>query len=321
MTWLFVAGALGAIIITGGLFLRRLLGELAALRSQLTEQRRQITGIDRQLRAQRARVDILRQLIADEGDPDHGDGSHPPQAAVVNGIDPAPSAEPDGPEPVRRKRHLGLYIGGAAAALAAISGAAREAARGHRMQIVGAVTGAAVTAATVTIVTVQPFTHDTGYEPPHAEPPATAPPTYVPPGPRRPTRPPGSPPPISSTPSPSASPAGPSVSPSPSTAAPSRPERAPSIPALPIAPAGDQAPAGGTAPAAPDGRAPDDTSGEADDPPPASSTGPSPDPTQPPTEPPAKPPPVAEQPADSDSGLCVDVSVPPLVDADACVLR
>ncbi|MGP4085423.1 hypothetical protein ACTWQJ_12570, partial [Streptomyces sp. KR55] len=111
MAWVIVAVALGVITINGGLFLRRLLGELA-------EVRRQITGIERQVRAQRAHVKALRQLLAEEGEEDsEGDGGPPPQAAVVNGHEPGPQpgavAEPhppDRPEPVRRKKHLGLYL-------------------------------------------------------------------------------------------------------------------------------------------------------------------------------------------------------------------
>jgi len=170
MTWVIVTGALGGVTVTGGLFLRRLLGELAYLRSQLTETGRQITGIDRQMRAQRARVNFIRQLII-EGTID--DEQLPPETAVVNG-DPATEAgEPHGdrPEPVRRKRHLGLYIGGAVAAVGTFSTAARLTARVHRGAVAGATAAAAITAATVSMVTVEPWTHSISHRPP----PSTAP--------------------------------------------------------------------------------------------------------------------------------------------------
>ncbi|MEU3899806.1 hypothetical protein [Streptomyces sp. NPDC029519] len=265
-------------------------------------------------------MNILRQLIADDGDRDDNDGtgSPPPQAAVVNGNDPAPSADLAAPEPARRKRHLGLYIGGAAAALAAISGAAREAASGHRAQLVGAVTGAAVTAATVTVVTVQPFHQDSGYEAPYADPlPATSPPTYVPPG-SRPSKPPGSTAPSPTAP-PTVSPTGPSVSPSPSATGPTLSGRA-SQPPVSAVPAGGKAPAADASLAGPDSGAEDDTGGNADEPPPAAgaSPGPSPGPTQPPPDPVDDPPPAAEESADS--GLCVDLAARPPVETQTCAL-
>lgn len=150
MALVIVTGALGVIIITGGLYLRSLLGELVELRNQLAECRRQITGIDRQMRAQRAHVTFLRQLLTEdeEGDPHE-------QAAVVNGsLHPSATHPPSHPKPVRRKRHLGLYLGGAVAALGT---AARVGLREHRSHLISAVTGAAVTATTVTAVAIQPW--------------------------------------------------------------------------------------------------------------------------------------------------------------------
>jgi hypothetical protein len=173
MTWVRVAGALGVIMtifVTGGLFLRRLLGELADLRGQLTEQRRQITGIDRQMRAQRAHVNFIRQLLAEDDD-----SEPPPQAAVAGASDPSPSsvAGPHGPEafqPVRRKRHLGLYLGGAVAALGTVSNAARLCARVHRGALVSALSAATISVATMTAVTVQPWTGSVGHRPPSSQP-------------------------------------------------------------------------------------------------------------------------------------------------------
>ncbi|MEU7403863.1 DUF948 domain-containing protein [Streptomyces sp. NPDC044948] len=310
MTWLIVAGALGAIIITGGLFLRRLLGELAEQRGQLTEMGRQITGIDRETRALRAHVKVLRQMLADDGDTD--DSSTPPQAVAVNGNDPA--THPGGAHPIRRKRHLGLYLGGVAAALVTISGAAREVAAAHRAQVVGAVTGAAVTAATVTVVTVQPWTDGTHYDPPVAGPSVAAPPSLSPPGTGSP-RPPGSAPPPPPA-APSATAPDPSGSPSPSASESATASARPRFTGRPVVPAGDKPPLSDASPIVPDG-ALDDTSNGSGGTPSTGSPGPSTEPPQPPVDPPTKPPPVPEE--EASSGICLELSLAPLVDADACL--
>ncbi|MEV7684526.1 hypothetical protein [Streptomyces bungoensis] len=192
MAYAIVAGVLGVITISGGLFLRRLLGQMAELR-------RQITWFDRQMRAQRARVTFLRFLITEYGEDDEdGDGDGSPEQVVVNGYAPgAPPGAQDDPPLVRRKRHLSLYFGGLAAAWGAIGAAVRQVARAHRAQFVGAVASASITAATVTMVTVQPWTHG-WHRPPSwahtagpapsypspvthgAQPPASAPPRATP---------------------------------------------------------------------------------------------------------------------------------------------
>ncbi|MGW1796853.1 hypothetical protein ACWCQN_12790 [Streptomyces sp. NPDC001984] len=162
MALVIVAVVLGVIIITGGLFLRRLLGEIAELR-------RQITGIDRQMRAQRAREQFFRQLTTEEVT-EENDGP-PVQASVVNGYQSVPEPRPaDGPEPVRRKRHLGLYLGGAGAIIAALGASVRESLREHRNQLVATATTAALTAATVTLVSVQPWSTDADQPPPASAP-------------------------------------------------------------------------------------------------------------------------------------------------------
>ncbi|WP_406168996.1 hypothetical protein [Streptomyces sp. NBC_00996] len=184
MTSVIVAGALGVImVICGVLFLRRLLGEVAELR-------RQITRFDREMRAQRAHVKFVRQLIEEE-DEDEGDddGGPPVHAAVVNGegagLPPGAAAgvQPQaGPEPVLRKGNLALYIGGAVAAIATIITAARDALHAHRSQLIATVTGAAVTAAaTVTLITVQPWSDDASHQPPSSAPTAASSPGYTPP--------------------------------------------------------------------------------------------------------------------------------------------
>ncbi|MGW6292422.1 hypothetical protein [Streptomyces sp. NPDC055058] len=299
MTAVIVAGALGVIVITGGLFLRRLLGELKALRGQLTELRRQITGIEGQLRRQRAHVNFLRQLLADNGDTNDTDSGLPPQAAAVNGHEPPPT----GPAPVRRKRHLGLYIGGAAAALAAFSGVVGDLARQHRGQVVGALAGSAVTAATVSLVVIQPWSTDTGYE--GYEAPPIAPTVSIPPAPMPPlTRPPGPPPEPSPTTSPPTS--DPPGSPSPSAPRPS--DSAPPTPAVTTVPVGNTL----SPPDPPSGTA--EPSGAADAAPsrpaPGASDG---TPSRPPTSTPSVAP-------STTPGVCVDVAVPPLLNAGTCLL-
>lgn len=186
MVQVIVAGVLGVITICGGLFLRRLLGELAVLRGQVSEMRRQITRFDRQMRAQRARENFLRQLLIEDEEDGHGEGDGPPQqAAVANGhepeLPPTIPALPDGPEPVRRRGHLWLYPGGAVtASLATITTAARVAIRQQRSHIAAAVTGTMVTAATVTLVTVQPWTADADQQGPSSTATAASSPAYTP---------------------------------------------------------------------------------------------------------------------------------------------
>ncbi|MEU1596144.1 hypothetical protein ABZ468_25625 [Streptomyces sp. NPDC005708] len=173
MALVIVASVLGVILVTGGLFLRRLLGEI-------TELRRQITGIDRQMRAQRAREQFLRQLTTEQHTAGTDDGP-PVRAVVVNGHHAQPEhLTPDTPEPVRRKGHLGLFIGGAAAAAAAsISTAVRSALRGHRNQFVATAMTAALGAASVTVVGMQPWSADTGQTPPASVPTAPPPQGYT----------------------------------------------------------------------------------------------------------------------------------------------
>ncbi|MGW0993465.1 hypothetical protein ACWD5V_09175 [Streptomyces sp. NPDC002523] len=179
MTVVIVAGVLGVITICGGLFLRRLFGELAELR-------RQITWVDRQMRAQRARVTFLRQLITEDDEIEDRDGDGPPQqAAVANGHDPELSPTiavlPTRLGPVRHRRHLRLYSGGAVtAALVTIGTAAREASRQHRSHVAAAVTGTLVTTAAVTLVTVQPWAADADQQTPPSAPPAVSSPAYAP---------------------------------------------------------------------------------------------------------------------------------------------
>ncbi|MFD4258165.1 hypothetical protein ACFWR9_11180 [Streptomyces sp. NPDC058534] len=258
-------------------------------------------------------MNILREMLADDGDThDNNDSSPPPQAAVAHGNDPAP--DPAGRHPIRRKRHLGLFLGGVAAAMATFSGVAREIAATHRIQLVGTVTGAAVAAATVTVITVQPWTDSTDYEPPSAAPSASAPPTPAPPGTQPPPTP--APPTRGASPSTAAQDSSGSPSPSPTRGSPS-PRASPESTDVPIVQAGDEPSATAASPAASDG-VPGNTGGTSGESPPTGSPGPSPEQPRPPVDPPTEPPPVAEESADS--GLCLDLSLVPLLDADACLL-
>lgn len=158
MAMVIFASALGVIIITEGLFLRRLLGDIAELR-------RQITGIDRQMRAQRAHVTALRQLLAEP------DEELPREVAVSGGPAHLPPPRPD---PVRRKKHLGLHLGGFAL-VAAVGAAAREALHTHRGQLASAITGAAVTSTTVTALTITPWVDTADHIGPQPPVPAVSP--------------------------------------------------------------------------------------------------------------------------------------------------
>lgn len=172
MTSVIVAGALG-VITCGGLFLRRLLGELA-------EMRRQITRLERQMRAQRARERFLRQLIAMREDEEE-DGEAVFEAACVNMRRMSTNCADEGPRPVRRKRHLGLYRGGAVVTAAAtITTAARHAARACGNQFISAAAGAAVTAATITMVTLPPWTDESDHGAPSSTPTAVPASSYIP---------------------------------------------------------------------------------------------------------------------------------------------
>ncbi|MCI3277456.1 hypothetical protein [Streptomyces cylindrosporus] len=291
MTAVIVAGALGVIIITGGLFLRRLLGQLAELR-------RQITGIDRQMRAQRAHVTFLRYLLTDSEDEEP-----PEQAAVVNG-NPEPAPAVSETEPVRRKKHLRLYIGGLAAAVAMVGTVCRDALRYHRGQFIGAITGAAVTAATVTMVTVQPWSDDADggarSSAPTAAPSATfwPPPTIQPPQPGLATR----------SPSPSASGPEPSLS---ASATPSQSNLPSPMDTSSLVPVGDASPVE-SASTPGQGEASGGSS-------PTVTPGGSTPPTEsPPVAPPAESPPPEQT---ANSALCLIADVAPVLDVEACLLR
>lgn len=308
MAWVIFAGVLGVIIITGVLFLRRLLGQLAELR-------RQITGIDRQMRADRFQLVVLRQFIAQEdNEEDDEDGGPLQEAAVANGNGAPPQPLPS---TVHAKKHLTLIPGGAVAALiATAAGLLHEAWRAPRGRVVGALVGSAATATTVTMLTLAPWTDSNDPEPPSSAPTAAPsstawpPPTVRPPQPTATdTVPTGPPSPSGSEPEPS--PTGsasltPSLSASPSPGPTSSlvPIVGESPPAQqdPSPPGGDGPPGGGDPTGSPGGGSPP-------------AAGPAP-------PPPAEPPPDAAPPSatPADGALCVGVGVAPLLDVEACLL-
>ncbi|MFJ8348907.1 hypothetical protein ACIQ9J_21615 [Streptomyces sp. NPDC094153] len=313
MTCVIVAGALGVILITGGLFLQRLLGNLAQLRRQVAECRRQISEIDRQMRAQRAHMTILRQLLADEG----SDGEPPSQPAVVNGHDTSTLPEPYQPmglQPVRRKRHLWLYLGGAAAALTAAGTATIELGRAQRAQFLGTmVAAAAVTAATVTFA-VQPWTADSADEPPAAAPTASTPPTDTPLSSYLPT------PPAVAPPAPSQSPQTALAEPSdgPSASADTDSLTPGPDPAVTVQPVDDEVPADEAVPPPGGGQAEEaDTAAPA--PPPAGIPSPAASDEHRPEVPPSPPPPSGMDSARPE--LCLRLKVPALTSTGTCLLN
>lgn len=180
MSWIVLAAGLGANFIAVALLFRRLRRDLG----------RQL----RDMRAERNSELILHALRA-----------VPEQQAVqaANG-----TGEPElpslGPQPVRRKRHLGLFIGGAVAALVAALGPGLRAAWDTRRgQVVGTAVGvAAVAATTVFLLAYEPW--EGGGSGPPSSAPTAAPPWVGPPDPTQP--PPSERAPTSRTPAPSGAP-------------------------------------------------------------------------------------------------------------------
>lgn len=173
MIWIVLAAGLGvANFIAVVLLFRRL--------------RRDLNRQLRDMRAERNSELILHALQA-----------VPDQQAVqaANGTG-EPELPPLGPQPVRRKKHLGLFIGGAVAAMVTALGAGLRAAWDTRRgQVVGTAVGvAAVAATTVFLLAYEPW-EDGGSGPPSSAPTASPPwvgppdPTQPPPSERAPTSP------------------------------------------------------------------------------------------------------------------------------------
>lgn len=142
MIWIILAAGLGVNLMAVALLFRRL--------------RRDLNRQLRDMRAERNSEWILHALKEE--------ASEPRQRAVraVNGS----GLEPVYPPPVRRKKHLGLYIGGAVAALVVTLGEGMHAVwQSHRTQLAVAVIGAAATT-TVTLLPVTPRHGDAVPRPP-----------------------------------------------------------------------------------------------------------------------------------------------------------
>ncbi|MEV4033464.1 hypothetical protein [Streptomyces umbrinus] len=207
-------------------------------------------------------------------------------------------------QPIRRKKHLAVYRGGALAAAAlALIGGVHDTWRMHRSQVVGGLAGITVTATTVTLLTITPWDPGTNRQPPSSAP-KVGPTAVVPlpgsPGPQRP----GSQAP-SASPSPAAIVPEPSGSPTWSEPVPvSRPQDIGSR--VPIGDgAGASSPTGSPAPGASESL-PSDPESEN----PASPTIPAP--PEPPAEEPESP---------SASGLCISLILRPVADIQVCLLQ
>lgn len=161
MIFFILAAALGANTVIVLLLFRRLRQDLAQSLS------RQVTAI----RVEITRDRVIRQLTDTQG---RAGGEQEPTEAVALaiGAESEPEPPPPQPQPVRRKGHLGLYIGGALAlAATALARAAREGLRIHRRQsALGILAAAAATTTTVTVLTITPWVDGSDIDPPPAVP-------------------------------------------------------------------------------------------------------------------------------------------------------
>jgi len=153
MTWIILATGFGAAnFIAIALLFRRLRHNL----------NRQLSD----MRAERNSEWILRAL---QGAPE--EQARPARAAAVGGSHTPPLH----PQPVRRKKHLGLYRGGAiAAAVLTLSAILRCGRQSHRAHLVSTALGStAVAATTITMMSVAPWQQDINTVPPTPNPSVT----------------------------------------------------------------------------------------------------------------------------------------------------
>ncbi|SDM47771.1 hypothetical protein SAMN04487981_101651 [Streptomyces sp. cf386] len=235
------------------------------------------------MRAERNSEWILRALQ---------DAPDQPAVRAANGA--ASKPPPAGPQPVRRKRHLGLYIGGLAAAMVALGGTVRNALQTPRGQWTAAAVGAAAVATAITLLIATQWPADKR-GPRSSAPTATVTVSVAPP----------------STPAPSATGSPPATNGPPAAVSPMAPasDSAASTTAgsaswatadggmssVPITPAGSASSGGSAEPSPPTGR-------------------PSPAPSTP--EPPVDPTP---SPSPGRSGLCLALALWPVLDLAACL--
>jgi hypothetical protein len=271
MIWVVLATGLGAHCIVFVLLFRRLRGDL-----------------NRQLRDMRAEHNsewILRALR-------DAPGRAVVQAANGRGHEPPPM----GPQPVRRKRHLGLFLGGGVAALLTTTRSARDRRRSHRRQFATTAAAAAVTATTIALVILSPWEDDSNDGPPSSAPTAGPTASLTP-----------SEPPSGSSALPSRSgPAG-GDGPEPDGSA-STPTTTPMVPIDEMS--GATGPHGQPEEPPPAGGEPSPGSPTSGAPPPAESPPQETPPGEPPTEQPPMPPP---------PGLCIRLVVGLVLDLDACI--
>lgn len=279
MSWIVLAAGLGANCIVLALLFRR-------LRADLNRQLRDV-------RAERNSEWILHALQASP-EPTEQQAM---QAANGSGLEPEPRS---GPQPVRRKKHLGLYIGGGLAALGVtLVQVAREAWQSHRGQLVAAAAATAAAAtATVLLLAYAPWRDDDGRRPPSSAPTAGPAPSYTQPPP--------------SAPTPSASPSPPGSASQPSESA--RPTPDGPTPGSPTATAPPVPTPDGPEPTATPSQ-PEETQPPGSNPPPAR---PEPEPTPPAEPPPGSPP--AEEPTSTPvpSAPCAGLAVRVLI-IEACL--
>jgi hypothetical protein len=279
MIWIILAAGLGANFIVVVLLFRRLRRDLG-----------------RQLRDMRAEHNSEAILSALKGTPKPTQQQTAQRVANGNWLETAPP--PGGQEPVRRKKHLGLFIGGGAVAAFAVTlgQAARAAWQMHRGQVIGAaVAGAVVTTATVLVLAYAPW-RDGDNAPSSSAPTAGPTASYTQTPPRGPTP--------SANPSQSAGGPQPSESSSPSGSVPGRASPMDTTSVIPIG----EEPEPTAAPSSP-----------VQSPPPSAVPpgSPTPEPTTP-SQPPSVEP-SADEPPDA-SGQCLGVSLAPVLNIEACLL-
>ncbi|MFF4548655.1 hypothetical protein ACFY1J_31220 [Streptomyces sp. NPDC001406] len=215
-----LAVALGVLTIVMVLLFRRI-SSIAGRQARFDDAIRQLTDVHVELYRE---LTILRRRSSGAARPDTHLSEKP---AVVGGDHPGKEPEP-GDRPVRVKKHLRLYKGGAIAVVLALPGLLREALREHRGYVVSTAIGAtAAGAATATLLVITPWYADADHRPPSSAP-TTAPTATVTPPPN---------PPLASSQS------GLARTPSPASASapgPSESARPSSVPTTPVAQVGKE---------------------------------------------------------------------------------
>lgn len=269
MIWIILAAGLGLQLIIVTLLFRRLRGDL----------NRQL----RDLRAERNSEWILRALKeAPES------RQQAVQAANGSGLDLEP---PRGvPQPVHRKKHLGLFIGGAVVALVVTLGQTmRDLWQLRRGQVIGAVAGVATASTTAVALLAYGPWEDDSHSPPSSAPTAEPTPSYTKPPP----------------------PSGPTPPPSSSTSPPIASESSRTGSASPVANASVVPIVAATEAAATPSQSKETLPGDASPPAPETSSSTGPGPSEPPAEETPRLP--------ATSGMCADLPLPPLIAIKACL--